>query len=670
MISNIQAIADANADAHRAGIRPVMITGDHPATALRIATDLGIVVGPGATARTGTELDGLTDEEFAAAVRETSVFARVAPAHKLRIVDALQADRHVVAMTGDGVNDAPALKSADIGIAMGITGTEVTKEAATMILGDDNYATIVRAVRQGRVIFDNITKFLRYLLSSNMGEVATVFLGVVLASAIGLTDGGTGGLVGPLLATQILWINLVTDSGPALAMGMDPEIADVMGRAPRSPDDRILDREMWGGILSIGLVMAAVTLLTIDIALPAGLVEGQASFVEGRTAGFTALVFAQLFNALNARSATTSAFHGLLSNRWRVGAVVLGAVLQVAVVELPFLHPELYREHGLRPPKGVLLYGPPGCGKTLIARAVATSLARTVGGPEGKAYFLNIKGPELLNKFVGETERQIRVIFARARERARGGVPVIVFFDEMESLFRIRGAGVSSDVETTIVPQLLAEVDGVEALENVIIIGASNREDMIDPAILRPGRLDLKIRIERPDEEGARSILSKYLTTDLPLHEAELAAHGSPADAVAAMIDVAVERLYATTPENRYVEVTLASGEKEVLHVRDFASGALIANVVDRAKKAAIKDLLATGERGLRTRHVLDGLAQELRENEDLRASTDPDQWARISGRRGERVSLIRMLRDDERAVQERPAVRPVEDLEIGEDVL
>lgn len=339
-------------------------------------------------------------------------------------------------------------------------------------------------------------------------------------------------------------------------------------------------------------------------------------------------------------------------------------------VELPFLHPELYREHGLLPPKGVLLYGPPGCGKTLIAKAVATSLAHTVGGPEGKAYFLNIKGPELLNKFVGETERQIRVIFARARERARDGVPVVIFFDEMESLFRIRGAGVSSDVETTIVPQLLAEVDGVETLENVIIIGASNREDMIDPAILRPGRLDLKIRIERPNEDGARSIFAKYLTADLPIHVSEITLHGTADNAVAAMIDAAVERLYATTPENRYVEVTLANGDKEVLYVRDFASGALIANVVDRAKKAAIKDLLATGERGLRARHVLDGLSQELRENEDLRASTDPEQWARISGRTGERVSMIRILRDEERADGKGPAARPVQEFDLGEDAL
>lgn len=352
-------------------------------------------------------------------------------------------------------------------------------------------------------------------------------------------------------------------------------------------------------------------------------------------------------------------------------------------VELPFLHPELYREHGLNPPKGVLLYGPPGSGKTLIAKAVATSLARTIGGKDGAAYFLNIKGPELLNKFVGETERQIRVIFARARERARDGMPVIIFFDEMESLFRIRGAGVSSDVETTIVPQLLAEVDGVEALENVIIIGASNREDMIDPAILRPGRLDLKIRIDRPDAAGARDILAKYLTPQLPIHDEELRAHGGAEGAVAAMIDAAVEQLYSTSPENQYVEVTFASGRKEVLYVKDFASGALLANVVDRAKKAAIKDLLATGERGLRTRHVLEGLAQELRENEDLRGSAEPDQWARISGRRGERVTMLRRLGGAERrpgaganSVGRAPAAelpapaRAVADLEIPGEAL
>lgn len=301
-------------------------------------------------------------------------------------------------------------------------------------------------------------------------------------------------------------------------------------------------------------------------------------------------------------------------------------------VELPFLHPELYREHGLRPPKGLLLYGPPGCGKTLIAKAIATSLAHTVGGD--RAYFLNIKGPELLNKFVGETERQIRVIFQRARERATTGVPVIIFFDEMESLFRTRGGGVSSDVETTIVPQLLAEVDGVEALSNVVIIGASNREDMIDPAILRPGRLDLKIRIDRPDETGAREIFTKYLTPDLPLRPDEVARHGGILKAVDSIIDVTVRALYAASPSTACAEVTFTDGERATLYVRDFVSGAMIAGIVDRAKKSAIKDLLAGGERGIATEHLLKALAAEISENEELRIGADPARWSRILGGR------------------------------------
>ncbi|MFC7406798.1 proteasome ATPase [Georgenia alba] len=328
-------------------------------------------------------------------------------------------------------------------------------------------------------------------------------------------------------------------------------------------------------------------------------------------------------------------------------------------VELPFLHPELYREHGLKPPKGVLLYGPPGCGKTLIAKAVATSLATTAEnrgsvadqpeatghGAAARSYFLNIKGPELLNKYVGETERQIRVIFARAREKAARGIPVVVFFDEMESLFRTRGTGVSSDVETTVVPQLLSEIDGVEKLENVIVIGASNREDMIDPAILRPGRLDVKIKIERPDAEGAREIFAKYLTPTLPLHEDELARHdGDPARTVAAMIDAVVDALYATGPETEFLEVTYASGDKEVMHMSDFASGAMMANIVDRAKKRAIKDLLSHGGRGLRTEHLLEALAAEMRENEDLPNTTNPDDWARVSGKKGERITYLRTL--------------------------
>ncbi len=318
-------------------------------------------------------------------------------------------------------------------------------------------------------------------------------------------------------------------------------------------------------------------------------------------------------------------------------------------VELPFAHPDLFREHGLRPPKGVLLYGPPGCGKTLIAKAVAASLATMVTGsaddPNVRSYFLNVKGPELLNKYVGETERHIRLIFARAREKASQGMPVVVFFDEMESLFRTRGTGLSSDVETTIVPQLLAEIDGVERLDNVIVIGASNREDMIDPAILRPGRLDVKIKIERPDAEGAREIFGKYLTPALPIHPDDLAEHGGePAAAVDAMIRSVVERMYAEDEDNQFLEVTYASGDKEVLYFKDFNSGAMIQNVVDRAKKMAIKDLLATGQRGIRVDHLLSACVDEFKENEDLPNTTNPDDWARISGKKGERIVFIRSI--------------------------
>ena len=323
-------------EARRAGIRVIMITGDHPGTAVRIATDLGIV-GTGAGALTGLELDKLDPAAFAEAVRKTSVYARVAPAHKLRIVDALQADGNIVAMTGDGVNDAPALKSADIGIAMGMTGTEVTKEAAKMILADDNFATIVEAVREGRGIFDNIRKFLRYLLSSNMGEVLTVFLGVLGAGILGLKGAG-GAVVLPLLATQILWINLVTDSGPALAMGVDPTTDDVMARPPRRLNERVIDAGMWAGVIQIGVLIAVATLLTIDFYLPGGLIEGAHDLATARTAGFTVLVFASLFQALNARSETTSAFAHLFVNPWLWGAIALSVLLQVAVVNLGFLN--------------------------------------------------------------------------------------------------------------------------------------------------------------------------------------------------------------------------------------------------------------------------------------------------------------------------------------------
>jgi proteasome-associated ATPase len=318
-------------------------------------------------------------------------------------------------------------------------------------------------------------------------------------------------------------------------------------------------------------------------------------------------------------------------------------------VELPYLHPDLYREHKLAAPKGILLYGPPGCGKTLIAKAVASSLAKKVaqrmGTEEGRSYFLNIKGPELLNKYVGETERHIRLVFQRAREKASQGTPVIVFFDEMDSLFRTRGSGVSSDVENTIVPQLLSEIDGVESLENVIVIGASNREDMIDPAILRPGRLDVKIKIERPDAESARDILSKYLTADLPLHAEDVAEHGgSPDAAVDAMIQRTVERMYSEEDDNRFLEVTYADGDKEILYFKDFNSGAMLENIVSRAKKMAIKDFLDTGVKGIRVQHMLSACIDEFRENEDLPNTTNPDDWARISGKKGQRITFIRTL--------------------------
>jgi len=323
-------------EAHRAGIRVIMITGDHPRTATRIAQDLGIV-GADETALTGLDLHKLDAAGFLDAVRTKSVYARVAPQHKLRIVDALQTDDHIVAMTGDGVNDAPALKAADIGIAMGVTGTEVTKQAAKMILADDNFATIVDAVREGRGIFDNIRKFLRYLLSSNMGEVLTVFFGVVLAGVIGLSGAGEA-VVLPLLVTQILWINLITDSAPALAMGIDPPTDDVMARKPRKLTERVIDARMWAGVIEIGLVMAVLTLLTIDLYLPGGLIEGSRELDNARTAGFTVLVFAQLFNCLNARSEGASAFRHLFVNPWLWSAIALSVVLQIAVVHIGLLN--------------------------------------------------------------------------------------------------------------------------------------------------------------------------------------------------------------------------------------------------------------------------------------------------------------------------------------------
>jgi proteasome-associated ATPase len=319
-------------------------------------------------------------------------------------------------------------------------------------------------------------------------------------------------------------------------------------------------------------------------------------------------------------------------------------------VELPFLHQDLFAEHKLPAPKGILLYGPPGCGKTLIAKAVANSLAKKVaevsGDKEARSYFLNIKGPELLNKYVGETERQIRLVFERAREKSEEGWPVIVFFDEMDSLFRTRGTGISSDMESTIVPQLLAEIDGVETLKNVIVIGASNREDLIDPAILRPGRLDVKIKIERPDEGAAAQIFARYLTADLPLdvQEVETLGGGDPEKAVRAMIESTVAEMYRDDEANQFLEVTYQNGDKEVMYFKDFSSGAMIENIVRRAKKLAIKRFLAVGTRGIRVDDLIESIHQEYKEHEDLPNTTNPDDWAKISGKKGERIVYVRTL--------------------------
>ena len=339
----------------------------------------------------------------------------------------------------------------------------------------------------------------------------------------------------------------------------------------------------------------------------------------------------------------------------KIGGLV-GQIDQIRdAIELPYLHPELFQEHELKPPKGVLLYGPPGCGKTLIAKAVANSLAKQVAaktGEEGKSFFLNIKGPELLNKYVGETERHIRLVFQRAREKASEGTPVIVFFDEMDSLFRTRGSGVSSDVENTIVPQLLSEIDGVEGLENVIVIGASNREDLIDPAILRPGRLDVKIKIERPDVEAATQIFGRYLIADLPLDVDEVTSlgGGDRNKCVQAMIESTVAEMYRVDESNQFLEVTYQNGDKEIMYFKDFSSGAMIENIVRRAKKLAIKRHLAGSPKGIRTDDLIASIHQEYKEHEDLPNTTNPDDWAKISGKKGERIVYVRTIISREEA--------------------
>jgi len=332
----------------------------------------------------------------------------------------------------------------------------------------------------------------------------------------------------------------------------------------------------------------------------------------------------------------------------RIGGLAEQIEILRDAIELPYTHPDVFAEHQLSPPKGILLYGPPGCGKTLIAKAVANSLAKSISARTGRAttaYFLNVKGPELLNKYVGETEHKIREVFAKAREKASEDVPVVIFFDEMDSLFRMRGSGISSDMEATVVAQFLSEIDGVESLNNVIVIGASNRQDLIDPAVLRPGRLDLKVKVNRPDREAAREIFTKYLTNDLPFHRSAEEKYGSdPAKIVEGMINDAIERMYSTSEENKFLEVTYAKGEREIFYFKDFSSGAMIENIVARAKKKAVKRLIDHQERGIKAEDIHEAVREEFKENEDLPNTTNPDDWARISGRKGERIINVRTL--------------------------
>jgi proteasome-associated ATPase len=328
----------------------------------------------------------------------------------------------------------------------------------------------------------------------------------------------------------------------------------------------------------------------------------------------------------------------------------LGEQIQILrdSIELPYLHPDVFHDHKLTPPKGILLYGPPGCGKTLIAKAVANSLAKSIEARTGRAtpaYFLNVKGPELLNKYVGETEHKIREVFKKAREKASEDVPVVIFFDEMDSLFRMRGSGISSDMEATVVAQFLSEIDGVESLKNVIVIGASNRQDLIDPAVLRPGRLDLKVKVNRPDADAAKEIFSKYLTSDLPFHQNAKEKYGSDlVQLCSGMIEETIRNMYSTGEENKFLEVTYAKGEREIFYFKDFSSGAMIENIVARAKKKAVKRLIDHGERGIQLDDLIESVREEFKENEDLPNTTNPDDWARISGRKGERIINVRTL--------------------------